>query len=185
MIQSALIPEKGCFIAYTSTNNVQSVSQLIRLFLVLIVLILSLIKFVILNHGRKMPLVNILFQDGIIYFLVLYVPAPCTLLIACQPWELIVNDRVLVNILSVLLLLLNLNPIIGNIALIPAFTFSGVCFISKSPLYHLILLATIRHYWPLFVTFVTFSILVIKKSTRLGMSYSSHISCATIDAEYR
>ena len=41
--------------------------------------------------------------------------------------------------------------------------------ISKLPLWHLILLVTIRHYWPLFVTFVTFSILAIKKSTRLGI----------------
>ena len=45
-----------------------------------------------------------------------------------------------------------------------------VLYISKSPLYHLILLATIRHYW-LFVTFVTFSILVIKKSTREASSF--------------
>ena len=72
LLKAAWVPGQGCVITQTNTT-VLSATFIYSMCFDLVVLILTTVK-LLMPGGRRSQLMNMLFKDGLIYFLIAYVP---------------------------------------------------------------------------------------------------------------
>lgn len=116
-----------------SNNTILAATFIYSMCFDLIILLLSMYKLVIGVKGGRSQLMTLLFKDGLVYFIIAYVPFPrCTRCMCADNCDVF---RFLSNLLATVFIMLNLNAIMSVIFNVPAAIFSTVsAHVSRLPL---------------------------------------------------
>ncbi|KAG6850091.1 hypothetical protein H0H93_001224 [Arthromyces matolae] len=97
LLKASWIPGQGCVITSTD-NHLLAITFIYSMVFDLVVLSLTAFKLILGTPGKSSRLVSLIFQDGLIYFVIAF----------------------LANLIATIFMLLNLNPVMSIIANVPA-----------------------------------------------------------------